>query len=267
MAQRTLQLTHLTVAVWLLVLAAACSGTSSPSIDGTPARSTKSADTTGSVEIVESIWHEGAVWTEGLLHETGVLWESTGAPTGSGVRALDPKTGDVLWTESNSEAFYAEGLVRAFGRTYILSYRDGVVYTFDRDVAPAFQPFAEYDGEGWGLTVVGDNLVNSNGSATLFYRDPETFAVRKTVKISYEGEPVQRLNELEYDGRYIWANQWLTSFVYRIDEDDPRQVVRYELPVDFCPEGHPNGIAWDAEDMLFYVTGQACEEILKVRFR
>lgn len=259
----------LTGTVLLIVLAVACSSRSSPAGSPTVVTlecSTGSSEASTDVEIIGSIPHRGAVWTEGLLLDEGLLWESTGEPSGSGVRALDPATGDVLWTVSNGEAFFAEGLARAFGRTYVLSYQNGVVYTFDRSATPPFRPFAEYDGQGWGLTVVRDSLVNSNGSSILYYRDPETFDVQKAVEITYEGEPVQQLNELEYDSRYIWANQWLTPFVYRIDEDDPCRIVRYELP-GLCPDGHLNGIAWDAEEGLFYVTGQECERIWKVRFR
>jgi glutaminyl-peptide cyclotransferase len=250
-------------ALALLALAAsACSGSAPPS-------STLPAgwEPTGLVEVLASIPHEGAVWTEGLLLDDGVIWESTGRPTGSGVRALDPETGEVRWSVTNGEDFFAEGLARAFGRTYILSFTEGILFTFDRDATPPFTPFAQYEGQGWGLTAVGDSLVNSNGSSNLFYRDPQTFGVRKTIEIVYGDQPIQRVNELEYDGRYIWANQWRTNFVYRIDEKEPRQVVRYELPTDFCPEGNPNGIAWDARDGVFYITGQKCEEVWKVRFR
>ncbi len=244
--------------VVLLMAASACSAPSGPN-------STREA--TGGIEVLGSIPHPGAVWTEGLLVDGGVLWESTGRPTGSGVRALHPGTGQVLWSVSNGEAFFAEGLVRAFGRTYVLSYDEGIVFTFDREAQPPFQPFARYEGQGWGLTAVGDSLVNSNGSSILFYRDPETFQLRKSVEIFYQGQPVGQLNELEYDGRYIWANQWRTRFVYRIDAESPGQVFRYELPADFCPEGDPNGIAWDPEEGVFYVTGQKCQELWKIRFR
>ena len=223
--------------------------------------------TVGQVQILGSIPHAGAAWTEGLIVEDGVLWESTSNPTGSGVRAIDPDTGEVLWSVPNGNAFFAEGLVRAFGRTYVLSFQEGTVFRFDRDSRYPFRPFATYEGEGWGLTATGDALVNSNGTSDLFYRDPETFAVIRTTSVRFQGQPVERLNELEYDGRYLWANQWQTRFVYRIDEADPTQVVRYELPADFCPEGFPNGIAWDEDAGLFYITGQRCPEILSVRFR
>lgn len=226
---------------------------------------TQTTVASGVVEALGSIPHEGSAWTEGLLVSDGQLWESTGRPTGSGVRAIDPATGEVLWSVSNGEAFFAEGMVRAFGRTYVLSYTEQTVFMFDREARQPFQRFATYQGEGWGLTAVGNELINSNGSADLFYRDPETFEILRTVTIRYEGQPVERLNELEYDGTYLWANQWQTPYVYRIDPADAGRVERYELP-DFCPGGYPNGIAWDPGAGIYYVTGQRCPVILKVRF-
>ena len=132
--------------------------------------------------------------------------------------------------------------------------------------ADPFQPFATYEGEGWGLTAVGSHLVNSNGSSSLFYRDPDTFEIIKTVPVAYGGDPVSDLNELEFDGKYLWVHQWRTLFVYRIAESDPSDVFRYRLPPQVCPEGYPNGIAWDEELDLFFVTGQRCESIWKMRF-
>jgi len=221
----------------------------------------------GGVELVGSLPHEGKAWAEGLLVSEGVLWESTGLYGKSQVRGLDKETGAVLWAVPNPQGFFGEGLVRAFDRTYLLSYMEGEAFLFDRDAAEPYTLFSRYEGEGWGLTATGEHLVNSNGSASLYYRDPETFEVLREVPIEYGGQPVKRLNELEFDGTYIWANQWQTQFVYRIKESDPSEVVRFELPAEVCPDGTPNGIAWDEEEGLFYLTGQACAEIWKARFR
>jgi glutamine cyclotransferase len=239
-----------------------CAGESS-----SPVAPTETPQLEGQVELLGSMPHEGRAWTEGLLVGDGILWESTGLEGQSRVRGLDRETGKVLWSVPNSEGFFGEGLVRAFGRTYVLSYREGKAYLFDRDDEPPYTLFATYEGEGWGLTATDQYLVNSNGSATLYYRDPDTFEIVKEVPIQYMGQPVQRLNELEFDGTYIWANQWQTSYIYRILEDDPSQVVRYTLPAEVCPEGRPNGIAWDPEQSLFFLTGQTCEKIWRALFR
>jgi len=243
-------------------LLAACGGGSS-----SPATPTETPQLEGHVELLGSIPHEGRVWTEGLLVSDGILWESTGLEGRSRVRGLDRQTGAVLWSVSNTEGSFGEGLVRAFGRTYLLTYKEGRAYLFERDGKPPYTLFATYEGEGWGLTATDHHLVNSNGSATLYYRDPETFEIVKEVPIQYMGQPVTRLNELEFDGTYIWANQWQTPHVYRILEGDPSNVVRYTLPAEVCPGGTPNGIAWDGDQSIFFITGQACEKIWKARFQ
>jgi glutamine cyclotransferase len=211
--------------------------------------------------------HEERAWTEGLQVSEGVLWESTGLVGKSQVRGLDRETGAVLWSVPNTEGEFGEGLVRAFGRTYLLTYKEGKAYLFEREGEPPYTLFATYEGEGWGLTATEEYLVNSNGSANLYYRDPETFEIVEEVPIRYREQPVQRLNELEFDGTYIWVNQWQTRYVYRILERNPSNVVRYTLPAEVCPEGTPNGIAWDQEQGIFFVTGQACEKIWKARFQ
>ncbi|MGD0114478.1 MAG: glutaminyl-peptide cyclotransferase [Dehalococcoidia bacterium] len=227
---------------------------------------TSSPTPEGRVELLESIPHADNAWTEGLLVSDGVLWESTGLKGKSQVRALDEKTGAVLWSVPNNEGFFGEGLVRAFGKTYLLTYMEGEAFLFDRTAANPYSLLAHYDGEGWGLTATDKWLVNSNGSSTLFYRDPQSFAIVKQVSISFGGEPIEKLNELEFDGTYIWANQWETSYIYRIREDDPSQVVRFTLPPEMCPGGTPNGIAWDKDENVFFLTGQSCPLIWKARF-
>ena len=246
----------------LIGLAAGCTGGNS-----TTALPTGTPRLEGSVELLGSITHADKAWTEGLLVSDGILWESTGLIGQSRVRGLDPETGAVLWSVSNTDGFFGEGLVRAFGKTYLLTYTEQRAYLFERDGSPPYALFATYDGQGWGLTATDKYLVNSNGSATLYYRDPETFAIVKEVPIQYVGRPVTKLNELEFDGTYIWANQWLTPYVYRILEADPSNVVRYTLPAEVCPEGKPNGIAWDKDQGIFFLTGQACAKIWKARLR
>jgi glutaminyl-peptide cyclotransferase len=82
------------------------------------------------------------VWTEGLLVSDGILWESTGLQGRSQVRGLDRETGAVLWSVPNTEGAFGEGLVRAFGRTYLLSYTEGRAYLFDRDHMPPYTVLA-----------------------------------------------------------------------------------------------------------------------------
>ncbi len=59
----------------------------------------------------------------------------------------------------------------------------------------------------------------SDGSATLFFLDPETYAILSTVEVMDEDAPVTMLNELEYIQGEIFANIWQTDTIVRIDPE------------------------------------------------
>src|SRR3546814_9481368 len=74
-----------------------------------------------------------------------------------------------------------------------------------------------YEGEGWGVTMVGDSLVLSDGTPALRFFDPATMKERKRVTVRFAGRPIPMLNELETIDGQVWANVWMTDFIVRID--------------------------------------------------
>src|SRR3546814_19556985 len=61
-----------------------------------------------------------------------------------------------------------------------------------------------YEGEGWGVTMVGDSLVLSDGTPALRFFDPATMKERRRVTVRFAGRPIPMLNELEtIDGQEI----------------------------------------------------------------
>ena len=52
-------------------------------------------------------------------------------------------------------------------------------------------------GEGWGLCYDGNRLIQSDGTATLRFRNPTTFAQTGAVTVTSGGTPLPQLNELE----------------------------------------------------------------------
>ncbi len=59
----------------------------------------------------------------------------------------------------------------------------------------------------------------SDGTATLYFLDPETFQTIDQIEV-YDEEPVTRLNELEYINGRIYANIWKEDKIAIIN---PRQ--------------------------------------------
>ena len=130
--------------------------------------------------------------------------------------------------------------------------------------------------EGWGLTAMDGMLVASDGSATLRFLDPETYAVEHEVTVTLDGRPIARLNELEAADGLIWANQWYSQVIVGIDPADGtiRRIVDLSplvAEIDAAQNGAVrngavlNGIAHDPASDRWFVTGKLWPTMFEVR--
>ncbi|MFC4426042.1 glutaminyl-peptide cyclotransferase [Deinococcus navajonensis] len=163
--------------------------------------------------------HDRAAFTQGLQYlGQNVLLESTGQVGASGVRRVELSTGKVTQqVPTPLSTAFGEGVTLLDDVAYHLTWQNGVAFALDgrtlREVGRL-----RHTGEGWGLTNDGRQLIMSDGSSTLFWRNPKTFAVTRRLAVTDEqGQPVKNLNELEYVQGNVYANIWLTSRIARID--------------------------------------------------
>ncbi len=116
--------------------------------------------------------------------------------------------------------------------------------------------------EGWGLTHNGDHLIMSNGSATLYFRDPQTFEIVKTVEVRERDKPLSHLNELEFIRGEIWANVYPTEDIVRIDPQSGQVKARMHFAGLVSVDERNNreivlnGIAFNDELQRVYITGK-----------
>jgi glutamine cyclotransferase len=220
--------------------------------------------------IVNIYPHDAQAWTEGLVFRKGVLHESTGLYGRSTLRRVDLASGNVLVLRRLSDKLFAEGLTFLGGRAYLLTWREQRALVFD---ARSLQKIGRrsYGGEGWGLTTNGKRLIMSNGTSTIRFRDPATFAVTRQINVTEGGQPVTRLNELEWiDGR-IWANIWLLPEIVIIDPRDGRVLERIDFAALLAREeaiGDPrdmNGIAYLPSAGRIFVTGKYWRNVYEIR--
>lgn len=184
---------------------------------------------------------------------------------------------DVQGKESRSQSlpreFFGEGVTRVGDTVWQLTWKAGVAIRRDLKTLKEIGR-ASYDTQGWGLCATQDRLVMSDGSDRLFFRDPETFALTGQVNVTVDGQPLEKLNELECtpDGM-VWANVWMTNSIVRIDPS--RGVVTGvvdtsgALPAAARPGADVlNGIAAipNTSPQQFYVTGKLWEEMYDVEF-
>lgn len=124
------------------------------------------------------------------------------------MRKIDISSGKILQKHDLPEHIFAEGLELLGDKFYQLTWQDHIGFTYnasDMSVGPEFR----YNGEGWGLTTDGTNLIMSDGTHILKYIDPTDFKVIKSQPVLQgTGKPLFLLNELEWVKGEIWANIW-----------------------------------------------------------
>ena len=106
------------------------------------------------------------------------------------------------------------------------------------------------------------NLIQSDGTDVLTFRDPKNFASVKTVKVTRDGAPLRDLNELEWIDGLVWANVWQTDDIVVIDPANGKVVAQLNLTGLLGRadrngrEDVLNGIAYDAAGKRLFVTGK-----------
>ncbi len=221
-------------------------------------------------EIVNTYPHDPSCYTQGLLIKNGVFYESCGLYEQSSLRKVEPETGKVL-AESNLDAsYFAEGLTLLDGKLYQLTWQENTGFVYNAQNLEALETF-HYQTQGWGLTTDGSALLLSDGSNTLFWLDPTTFQVVRQVKVTYQQQPVEHLNELEYIKGMVFANIYLTDTVAVINPEDGSVVSLIDLS-GLRPEQNLkvqgevlNGIAYDDQTDKLYVTGKNWPLLYEIR--
>jgi glutaminyl-peptide cyclotransferase len=220
--------------------------------------------------VVRSYPHDRGAFTQGLVWSDGVLYESTGLVGRSSLRRVDLATGTVTKQVEIPAPYFAEGLAQVGNRLLQLTWQHGRVFVYDKDTFGRVAEF-QHQGEGWGLCHDGRSLVMSSGSDALTVRNPTTFAATRTVKVTLDGQPLDRLNELECVGSEVYANVWTTDTIVRIDMTTGRVTARIDASGLLAPAERVgvdvlNGIAHDPADGTFLITGKLWPRIFKVRF-
>jgi len=224
------------------------------------------------LDVLASAPHDTGAFTEGLLYADGHLYESTGLEGRSSLREVDPATGAVIRQRDLPSPYFGEGLALVGQRLIQLTWRSHIAFVWDR---ATFNPVGrfQFDTEGWGLCFDGTSLYQSDGSPTVYRRDPDTFALQGTLTVRRSGKPVKNINELECVGDSIYANVWLTDTILRIDKSSGRVTgvvdassLRRRMPGLDNPDAVLNGIAYDPEQQRFFVTGKLWPRMFEVRF-
>lgn len=245
---------------WALLLAA-----------GAPIVAAPAAVPVYGYDIVRVYPHDPHAFTEGLFYLNGQIYESTGLNGASSVRKEQLDTGKVLQELKLPARYFGEGIVNWDRELVELTWRAQVGFVYDLATFARLRQFS-YVGEGWGLTQNGRWLIMSDGTAQLRYLDPHTLAQVGQLEVTYEGQPLTNLNELEWVRGEIFANIWQTNWIARIDPNSGEVVGLIDLSgILAASEQVPgqtdvlNGIAYDAERDRLFVTGKNWPKLFQIR--
>ena len=248
---------------------------------GAPAASAKAEDSdtaaavrtpTYSYEVVNSYPHDPTAFTEGLLIHEGRLFESTGEVGKSNIREVELTTGRVLRKHDIDPKYFGEGIIIFGDKLYEMTWTTEKGFIYDWKTFRQTGEFT-YKGEGWALTTDGTSLIMDNGTNMLYWRDPKTFAITDSIKVTDHGEPVMKLNELEWIKGEIWANVWQSEQIARIDPKTGVVTGWIDL-TGILPsidrtgkEDVLNGIAYDAVKDRIFVTGKNWSKLYEIKLK
>lgn len=238
-------------------------------------------------EVVRSYPHDSGAFTQGLFFYDGSLYESTGQEGRSQIRKVDIETGKVSQKWDLPKDEFGEGSAALGDKFYMVTWQDGIGRVFDAKNLKVLNEFS-YQGEGWGITTDGTNLIMSQGTHVLKVIDPNSFKQLKTIPVMREdGRPLMRLNELEFVKGEIWANVWhsedpgtlgRSNYIARIDPQtgkltgwidlagiSPDDQPKTNSPYDDKVENTLNGIAYDAATDRIFVTGKQWKKLYEIK--
>jgi glutamine cyclotransferase len=222
-----------------------------------------------SYEVVATYPHDPKAYTQGLLIQDGQLWESTGQEGTSWVRKVDLATGVVQQQHDVDPQYFGEGMVVWDDRIITLTWRHQKGFILDRETL-AQEGEWTYQGEGWGLTRDDTQIYMSDGTHQIRKLDPATLQETGRIDVTMNGQPVAKLNELEFIKGEIWANVFETDRIVRIDPATGKVTGVLLLRNLLTPEERRqtdvlNGIAWDKATDKLYVTGKLWPKLFEIK--
>jgi glutamine cyclotransferase len=221
--------------------------------------------------------HDNTAFTEGLEYIDGYLYESAGKYGQSDIRKTDLKSGKVLQSQKLDAKYFGEGITVFNGKIYQLTYQEKTGFVYDFKTMKLLQTFSFPNDEGWGMTHDSVNLIYSDGTDKIFFMDPNTFKEVRHIEVKDQYGQLFYINELEYIHGYIYANQWKTDTIYKIDPATGNVIgianmkdlrIQGGIPEVSNNENAPevmNGIAYDAANNRILITGKNWPKIFEVQ--
>lgn len=231
-------------------------------------------------KIVNTYPHDTNAYTQGLEFHDGFMYETTGRNGKSWLRKVDYKTGKVLQQENLEEKYFGEGMTILNDKIYWLTWQFGEGFIYNLSDFNRIGNFKYKKSiEGWGLTNNKKHLIKSDGTNKIWFLNPETLEEEYAIQVYSNKYKIDRLNELEWIDGKIYANRWITdrpikSIIVIIDPKSGivegiinlnglrEEILKSQKLIDH--DEVLNGIAYDAKNKRFFVTGKHWGKLFEI---
>lgn len=257
-------------------------------------------DSTPSYTLHRTYNHDASAFTEGFFYAEGRFFESTGSKGQSFLREIeDLESGNIVQEYALEDRFFGEGIALMNHQLFMLTYKAKRGLVLDRHTFELVDTFS-YDtqtGEGWGMTTDGnESFIVSDGSSNLYlwtfdskhshassssniHKSQSHMTLVRKIPVTHDnGEPLSKLNELEYIHGRVWANVWFKNEIVCIDLASGKVIHKVNLQdlVDQVSSlaklgGNQlynavmNGIAYHPETDRMYITGKYWNKIFEIQ--
>lgn len=219
--------------------------------------------------------HDTGSYTQGLEIHNGKLYEGTGDFESSALQITDIKTGRVEKKHLiGSNEIFGEGITIFNQKIYQLTWTNNIVYVYDLNSIDKPVKTFKWPYEGWGITHNATDLIISDGTANLYFVNPDDFKIKSTIQVRDNNGPVTQLNELEYVDGFVYANVYLSDYIVKIDPSSGFVTGKISLPGlldQYAPKQRIpgrtdvfNGIAYDSATKKFYLTGKRWPKLFEL---
>lgn len=222
--------------------------------------------------IVNTFPHDMEAYTQGLFYHKGHLIESTGQNGMSSLRRIEIETGKVIQSVNLERQYFGEGTTIYDNEIYQITWTSRKGFVYEPETFNLIRTF-DYPTQGWGLTTLNNKLVMSDGSNTLYFLEPKSFAEISRIEVYNNIGPVNQLNELEYINGKIYANVYLTDLVVIINPETGMVEGEIDLSTLLNPNDRHknidvlNGIAWDKQNNRLFVTGKNWPKLFEITIK
>ena len=213
--------------------------------------------------------HAATSYTQGLEFYEGRLFEGTGQYNQSILAEVDLKSGVKVREFQLDGNIFGEGITILNDTIYQITYKSQVCYLYDLD----FNQIGEfsYEGEGWGLCNNGKQLLMTNGSDKVVWRNAQTFEIEKTLSVFDKTHSLIYLNELELINGNLFINLYTDENIVEVDTATGKVLSKInckELVADGRVHGADvlNGIAHNPATGKTYMTGKWWPKLYEVIF-